>query len=81
MFTADRQGIIPVLKIRGPLNRSPEVRAYIDLTTRTNLKPGQYPDEIIMIDLPNGYYLAQDPPRLSAFKLELLESSMKGILP
>lgn len=79
LFTADRQGTIPVLKIRGPLNRSPEVRAYIDLTTRTNLKPGQYPDEVILIDLPNGYYLAQDPPRLSAFKLELLESSAKNL--
>jgi len=75
LFTADRHGTIAQLKIRGPLNRSPEVRAYIDLTSRPNLKPGLYPDEAILIDLPNGYYLAQDPPRLSAFKLELLEST------
>lgn len=73
-FTADRHGTISQLKIRGPLNRNPEVRAYIDLSARPNLKPGLYPDEAILIDLPNGYYLAQDPPRLSAFKLELLES-------
>ncbi|MFT3879244.1 MAG: YbbR-like domain-containing protein [Gemmatales bacterium] len=32
LFTADRHGAIAQLKIRGPLNRSPEVRAYIDLT-------------------------------------------------
>ncbi len=75
LFTADRHGAIAQLKIRGPLNRSPEVRAYIDLTARPNLKPGLYPDEAIMIDLPNGYYLAQEPPRLSAFKLELLEGA------
>lgn len=73
-FTADRHGTLTQLKVRGPLNRSPEVRAYIDLTTRPNLKPGLYPDEAVLIDLPNGYYLAQDPPRLSAFKLELLEN-------
>lgn len=77
LFTADRHGMISQLKIRGPLNRSPEVRAYIDLSTRPNLKPGLYPDEAITIDLPNGYYLAQDPPRISAFKLELLEG-IKG---
>lgn len=74
-FTAERNGTLPLLKIRGPLNRNPDVKAYIDLTSRPNLKPGLYPDEAIMIDLPNGYYLAQDPPRLSAFKLELLEST------
>lgn len=77
VFTAERHGAIAQLKIRGPLNRSPEVRAYIDLTARPNLKPGLYPDEAIMIDLPNGYFLAQEPPRLSAFKLELLEN-IKG---
>ena len=75
MFTAERHGTIALLKVRGPLNRSPEVRAYIDLTARPNLKPGLYPDEEIMVDLPNGYYLAQDPPRLSAFKLELLDNT------
>lgn len=74
LFTSERHGAIAQLKVRGPLNKIPEVRAYIDLTQRPNLKPGLYPDEPIMIDLPNGYYLAQDAPRLSAFKLELLES-------
>lgn len=74
LFSAERHGTIPQLKVRGPLNRNPEVRAYIDLSNRANLKPGLYPDEAIMIDLPNGFYLAQDPPRLSAFKLELLDN-------
>lgn len=74
VFTAERHGVISQLKVRGPLNKAPEVKAYIDLTSRINLKPGQYPDEIIQVSLPPGYYLAQDPPRLSAFKLEHLEN-------
>lgn len=74
VFTAERHGVISQLKVRGPLNKAPEVKAYIDLTNRLNLKPGQYPDETIQLNLPPGYYLAQDPPRLSAFKLELLEN-------
>lgn len=74
LFTAERHGVISQLKVRGPLNKAPEVKAYIDLTNRLNLKPGQYPDETIQLNLPPGYYLAQDPPRLSAFKLELLEN-------
>jgi len=77
VFTSDRLGYIAKLKLRGPLNKTPEsrVKAYVDLTAKQsqNLKTGLYADEAIMLDLPDGFYLAQPQPRLSTFRLELIE--------
>jgi hypothetical protein len=75
VFTSDRLGYIAKLKVRGPMNRTPEVKAYVDLTTKQsqNLKTGLYADEAIMLDLPEGFYLAQPQPKLSTYRLELIE--------
>jgi len=65
------------LRVRGPANKTPEARAYIDLPAlaqQQQLKHGIYPDVVISVDLPNGYFLVGDPPKLSAFKLVQLES-------
>jgi hypothetical protein len=77
IFTLERNGVLPELKVRGPHNKSPEIRAYVDLTKLTNPKPVLYADMPIMLDLPDGYQLISEAPRVSAFKLELLESNQK----
>lgn len=79
VFSLEQHGILKQLKVRGPLNKTPEVRAYVDLTKIVNPKPVVYTDEPILLDLPDGYQLASDPPKISAFKLELLDAMSKPI--
>lgn len=64
------------VRVRGPANKSPEVRAYVDLpalAAQQALKHGTYPDVTISVDLPNGFFLDGAPPKLSAFKLVQLD--------
>lgn len=64
------------LRVRGPANKTPEVRAYVDLPALAGqqaLRHGTYPDAVISVDLPNGYYLVGEAPKLSAFKLVQLD--------
>jgi hypothetical protein len=74
LFGTERHGSLQKLRVRGPANKTPDVRAYVDLTTKQNLKHGLYPDEPIVFDLAPGFFLAEPPPRLSAIKLELIEA-------
>jgi hypothetical protein len=78
-FTLEQHGVLKQLKIRGPLNKTPEVRAYVDLSRLVNPKPVVYTDEPIMVDLPDGYQLVGEQPKISAFKLELLDNAAKPI--
>jgi hypothetical protein len=65
------------LKVRGPAtSEKPVVLAFVDLTNR-KFVAGLQPDEAVQIKLPPGYTLAQDPPRISSFKLLPLDAPAK----
>jgi hypothetical protein len=57
------------LKVQGPAARQPPaVVAYVDLCAR-QLGPGRYENEPVQVRLPEGFRLAQEPPRLSWFEV------------
>jgi hypothetical protein len=67
-FNSEREGKIS-LKVQGPTSQErPAVIAYVDLTSR-KFGPGLHAEEPIQVQLPDGFQLAQETPRLSAFKL------------
>jgi hypothetical protein len=75
-FRSEREGRV-ALKVLGPATEDhPAVSAYVDLTTR-KFGPGLHPEEPLRVQLPPGYRLAQDPPRLASFQLIPLETPMK----
>ncbi len=71
-FTSDQSGLI-TLRVRGPNTEvKPVVSAYVNLTVR-KFQSGLHAEEPIRIELPPGYELAQDPPRLSSFQLDPID--------
>ncbi|MCS7166664.1 MAG: hypothetical protein RMI91_13055 [Gemmatales bacterium] len=65
-FTSPRAGLIR-LRVLAPAADAPTgIRAYVDFTTpgRTFTR-GLYPEETIQVQLPPGYELAQELPRIS----------------
>lgn len=75
-FTSERAGRI-TLKVQGPASgERPVVAAYVDLTSR-KFEPGLHAEEPIRIQLPPGFQLAQEPPRLPSFQLLRVEAATK----
>src|SRR5262245_35401459 len=75
-FRSEREGRI-ALKVLGPAtDERPAVYAYVDLTTR-KFGPGLHPEEPLRVQLPAGYKLAQEPPRLASFQLVPIETAGK----
>jgi sulfur carrier protein ThiS len=75
-FSSDREGRI-TLKVQGPSGENrPAVIAYVDLTTR-KFGPGLHAEEPIQVQLPAGFQLAQETPRLPSFKLLPADPTMK----
>jgi len=71
-FTSDREGRI-TLRVQGPADRNrPPVVAYVDLTRR-EFGPGLHAEEPIQVQLPPGFQLAQEQPRLASFRLVAVE--------
>jgi|GEM_PF-252685 len=76
-FTSPRAGLIS-LRILAPAAEPPAgIKAYVDFTTpgRTFVR-GLYPEEVISVQLPPGYELAQESPRISV-ELVPLETGMQ----
>lgn len=72
-FTSERAGKI-ALRIVGPASETrPLVSAYVDLTAR-KFGEGLHAEEPIRVQLPPGFQLAQEPPRLASFQLLPMES-------
>jgi hypothetical protein len=59
------------LRVKGPTGEeSPRIAAFIDLANLgRKLKPGLYPGEPVQVQLPQGFELAQEPPRAGLFQL------------
>jgi hypothetical protein len=59
------------LRVKGPTQpEAPRVVAYIDLTSPgRKLQPGLYAAEPVEVQLPQGFDLAQEPPRAGLFQL------------
>ncbi len=75
-FRSEREGRI-ALKVLGPAtDEKPAVSAYVDLTAR-KFGPGLHPEEPLRVQLPPGYKLAQEPPRLASFLLTPVEQPGK----
>jgi hypothetical protein len=75
-FTSDRLGKI-TLRVQGPASEErPAVSAFVDLTSR-KFGPGLHAEEPIQVQLPPGFELAQEPPRLSSFRLIPLDLAAK----
>ncbi len=75
-FRSEREGRI-ALKVLGPAtDEKPAVYAYVDLTAR-KFGPGLHAEEPLRIQLPPGYKLAQEPPRLASFQLTPIETPSK----
>lgn len=75
-FTNERAGKIS-LRVRGPSGEDrPRADAYVDLTSR-KFGPGLHAEEPLRIQLPPGYQIIGEPPRLSSFRLVPLESPAK----
>lgn len=73
-FTSDREGRV-TLRVQGPAGQDrPSVVAFVDLTRR-EFGPGLHAEEPIQVQLPPGFQLAQETPRLSAFRLVAVEPS------
>ncbi len=71
-FTTEQSGTI-TLRVRGPNTEvKPVVLAYVNLTTR-KFQPGLHAEEPIHVELPPGFELAQDPPRVSSFQLDPID--------
>jgi hypothetical protein len=63
------------LRVLGPAGEEqPALAAYIDLTGRPGQKftEGLYVDEVIQLQLPRHFQLAQPPPRSGKFRLSML---------
>jgi hypothetical protein len=76
-FTSERAGQI-TLRVQGPATQGrPNVAAYVDLTHR-KFGQGLHAEEPIQVQLPAGFQLAQEPPRLSSFKLVPLDGLAKS---
>jgi len=76
-FTSDREGRV-TLRVQGPAGGDrPAVIAYIDLTAR-KFGPGLHAEEPIQVQLPPGYKLAQETPRLPSFKLLAIDGASKS---
>ena len=76
LFNSDREARIS-LKVQGPASEErPTVVAYVDLTTR-KFGAGLHAEEPIRVQLPPGFQLAQEAPRLAAFKLVSLDAGGK----
>jgi hypothetical protein len=72
-FTSPRAGFV-TLKVKGPATEQPPaVRAYIDVSSFT--RPGLYAEETVRVQLPPGFELAQDPPKIS---VELVPVPLPG---
>jgi len=62
-FASPRAGFVS-LRVKGPATeQAPTVRAYIDVTSFN--RPGLYAEEPVRVQLPSGFELAQEPPKLS----------------
>lgn len=71
-FTSDREGRV-TLRLQGPAGQErPTVIAFVDLTRR-EFGPGLHAEEPIQVQLPPGFQLAQETPRLPAFRLVAVE--------
>lgn len=71
-FTGNTRGVLPEVRIKGPSRTGPpELRAFVDLSQR-KYTAGLVGDELVQIDLPDGYKLDMKPPVIS-FQLELIE--------
>jgi hypothetical protein len=76
-FVDERAGKVS-LRVLGPAaEAAPAVTAFVDLTAG-KFEPGFYADEPLRLQLPKDFQLAQDPPRLAAFKLVSGEAAGKG---
>jgi len=75
-FVNDRAGKVTV-RVQGPASEDrPAVTAYVDLTAR-KFGPGLHAEEPLRIQLPPGFQLVGEPPRLSSFRLVPLDSVAK----
>jgi YbbR domain-containing protein len=77
MFVNERAGKISV-RVLGPATEDrPLVTAYVDLTVR-KFGPGLHVEEPLRIQMPPGFQLVGDPPRLSSFRLVPLDTPAKS---
>ncbi|GBD35329.1 hypothetical protein HRbin36_00440 [bacterium HR36] len=81
-FTSPRAGLI-TLRVLAPAADSPAgIKAYVDFTSpgRT-FSRGLYPEEPIQVQLPPGYELAQEPPRISVELVPLEGTGQPAVSP
>jgi hypothetical protein len=77
-FTTARPAVVS-FKVKGPsLPQRPDVSAFVDLTVR-KFGAGLHADEPIQLKLPKDYLLVGEPPRLSSFKLEPVNSATAAV--
>jgi hypothetical protein len=73
-FANERAGRVTI-RVRGPATEQPpNITAYVDLTSR-RFGAGLHAEEPIQVTLPPGFSLAQEPPRLSSFKLVPIDAT------
>jgi hypothetical protein len=75
LFTHERDSKI-TLKVRGPLQERLAVTAYVDLAGQ-KFGVGLHASEPIRVQLPPGFELVQEPPKLSSFRLVPAETPIK----
>jgi hypothetical protein len=76
-FTSERAGKV-TLRVLGPaIEERPTVAAYLDLTAR-KFGSGLHAEEPVRVQLPAGFELAQEPPRVASFQLVPLEDLSKS---
>ncbi|MER3415519.1 MAG: hypothetical protein C4297_04800 [Gemmataceae bacterium] len=79
LFRNERDGKI-VLRVRGPTSAERiQILAFVDLTQR-KYAAGLQPEEPIRIQLPPGFELAQEPPRLPSFELVPLAADSRELV-
>jgi hypothetical protein len=76
-FVNERAGKISVRVIGPAVEDRPAVTAYVDLTVR-KFGAGLHAEEPLRVQLPPGYQLVGDPPRLSSFRLVPIDAPTKS---